>query len=210
MTLKYFIMFFLMITNTALLGRQLLRLAGCTYWTELVIALLFAFTSISVLGMLKRGSRCAHRTLALYFPANLLNFTIIYLMSGGAMMLALSALVNITGFSVAAYSLESKRDEKYARKIKKKYEKIAKELEPISKGQAKVILECVEPEVMFEKKANKPARKSKGVFVASRNAKLYHTKECTALNFLKPKNRIWLKNSEDARKKGYRKHSCVK
>jgi methylphosphotriester-DNA--protein-cysteine methyltransferase len=49
-----------------------------------------------------------------------------------------------------------------------------------------------------------------GMFVASKNSKIYHSPDCQYVKRIKDENKIFFKSAEDARKKGYTPHSCVK
>lgn len=48
-----------------------------------------------------------------------------------------------------------------------------------------------------------------GMFVASKNSKIYHLPDCKYVKRIKDENKIFFKSAEDAREKGYTPHSCV-
>jgi hypothetical protein len=48
-----------------------------------------------------------------------------------------------------------------------------------------------------------------GMFVASKNSKIYHSPDCKYVKRIKDENKIWFKSVEEAREKGYTPHSCV-
>ena len=49
-----------------------------------------------------------------------------------------------------------------------------------------------------------------GVFVASKNSKIYHLPDCSYAKKIKDENKIWFKSAKEAEKAGYSSHSCVK
>lgn len=49
----------------------------------------------------------------------------------------------------------------------------------------------------------------KGLFVASKNSKLYHWPWCAPAKKIKPENQIWFKNEAEARAAGYSPSSCI-
>lgn len=50
---------------------------------------------------------------------------------------------------------------------------------------------------------------SQGLFVASKNSKVYHWPWCAAAKKIKPENQIWFKNEAEAKAAGYLPSSCV-
>lgn len=49
-----------------------------------------------------------------------------------------------------------------------------------------------------------------GMFVASKNSKIYHLPDCNFAKRIKDKNKIWFKSAKEAEERGYSPHSCVK
>ncbi len=49
-----------------------------------------------------------------------------------------------------------------------------------------------------------------GMFVASKNSKIYHLPDCQYVKRIKDENKIWFKSAKEARERGYSPHSCVK
>ncbi|MEA1936850.1 MAG: hypothetical protein U9N04_01940 [Patescibacteria group bacterium] len=49
-----------------------------------------------------------------------------------------------------------------------------------------------------------------GMFVASKNSKIYHLPDCQYAQRIKDTNKIWFKSAKEAREAGYSPHSCVK
>jgi len=48
-----------------------------------------------------------------------------------------------------------------------------------------------------------------GMFVASKNSKIYHLSNCQYVKRIKKENKIWFKSVEEAGGKGYSPHSCA-
>jgi len=49
-----------------------------------------------------------------------------------------------------------------------------------------------------------------GMFVASKNSKIYHLPDCQYVKRIKDANKIWFGSAKEAREAGYSPHSCVK
>ena len=49
-----------------------------------------------------------------------------------------------------------------------------------------------------------------GMFVASKNSKVYHLPDCQYAKRIKDENKIWFKSTKEAEETGYEPHSCVK
>ncbi|MEA2036927.1 MAG: hypothetical protein U9O94_05425 [Nanoarchaeota archaeon] len=49
-----------------------------------------------------------------------------------------------------------------------------------------------------------------GKYVASKRGSTYHAPKCDWAEKIDKKNRVWLESDSDAKKKGYKKHSCLK
>ncbi len=78
------------------------------------------------------------------------------------------------------------------------------ELDPET-PETKVLLEEYTPDKKETTKTYSP-----GKFVASKYGKTYHIPKCAWAKKIKKKSQVWLKDEEEAIKKGYKKHSCVK
>ena len=48
-----------------------------------------------------------------------------------------------------------------------------------------------------------------GMFVASKNSKIYHLPDCNYAKRIKDENKIWFKSEKEAGERGYSPHSCV-
>ncbi len=61
-----------------------------------------------------------------------------------------------------------------------------------------------------EKSAGAVSQNKTGMFVASKNSKIYHRPDCKYVNSIKEENKIWFQSAEEAQKAGYTAHNCVK
>ncbi len=62
-----------------------------------------------------------------------------------------------------------------------------------------------------EKKSENAVLQNKtGMFVASKNSKIYHRPDCKYVNSIKEENKIWFQSAEEAEKAGYTAHNCGK
>ena len=48
-----------------------------------------------------------------------------------------------------------------------------------------------------------------GKYIASKNASTYHAPKCDWAKRIKKSNQIWLDDEKEAKKKGYKAHSCL-
>ena len=62
----------------------------------------------------------------------------------------------------------------------------------------------------LKKKSNVEKTFTPGKFVASENGSVYHTPKCDWAKRISNKNKVWFNDKQEARKKGYRQHDCVK
>ncbi len=49
-----------------------------------------------------------------------------------------------------------------------------------------------------------------GKYIASKTGSTYHAPKCDWAKKIKKKNQVWLDSPEEAKKKGYKKHNCIK
>ena len=47
-----------------------------------------------------------------------------------------------------------------------------------------------------------------GMFVASKNSKIYHNPDCQYVKRIKEENKIWFQSAKEAEDKGYSPHNC--
>lgn len=48
-----------------------------------------------------------------------------------------------------------------------------------------------------------------GMFVASKNSKIYHKPDCKYVKRIKEENKIWFQSAKEAKDKGYSPHNCT-
>ena len=48
-----------------------------------------------------------------------------------------------------------------------------------------------------------------GIFVASKNSKIYHKPDCKYVKRIKEENKIWFQSSKEAEDRGYTQHNCA-
>ena len=121
----------------------------------------------------------------------------------GWLLFGVTLFLNAISFLIFASSIEKKPIEKE--------EIIEKEIEPY------VEQEPAEPEVLttypeVEKEIKPKVKKTfrPGKFIASNNSTFYHTVKCDWAKKISKNNRVWFKSKEEARKKGYKQHSCLR
>jgi hypothetical protein len=61
-----------------------------------------------------------------------------------------------------------------------------------------------------EKLENTVLQNKTGMFVASKNSKIYHRLDCKYVNSIKKENKIWFQSAKEADDKGYAAHNCGK
>ena len=144
-------------------------------------------------------------------------------------MLVLLTAANAFGLVI---SINNIKERKKAKHHEKEPKLVVEELKPeIRKRDEEKILSEVKKELEeykrkrevdeFQKEADVLARAEKtikeikktyspGKFVASSTSSKYHTPKCDWAKKIKEKNQIWFKTDAEARRKGYRKHNCLK
>ncbi len=61
-----------------------------------------------------------------------------------------------------------------------------------------------------EKSENTVLQNKTGMFVASKNSKIYHRPDCKYVNSIKEENKIFFKSVQEAQDRGYTAHDCGK
>ena len=64
-------------------------------------------------------------------------------------------------------------------------------------------------EPIEEKKEEVYTNFEPGKYIASKTGSTYHAPKCDWAKKIKKKNQVWLESEEEAKKKGYKKHSCI-
>jgi hypothetical protein len=59
-----------------------------------------------------------------------------------------------------------------------------------------------------KKPENTVLQNKTGMFVASKNSKIYHRSDCKYVNSIKEENKIWFQSAKEAEDRGYAAHNC--
>ncbi len=168
---------------------------------EFFISIIFLLTAIILVYSIYKNKIWSNKLAMAFFAANLLNIAFIFpLLSYNIMYLGLIILiVNIMGFS---YFTTRKK---------------AGIIRKIGHIELPKTVSIVEPRPAFAeyKQVTKPPKTIKktfkpGKYVASKTGTKYHSPKCDWAKRISKKNRVWLRDKAEARKKGYKKCSCVK
>jgi hypothetical protein len=93
-----------------------------------------------------------------------------------------------------------------------KEEIIEKEIEPkLKELEAKLEFEAENKEQVEIVKVKKTVQKEfkPGKFVASKTGSVYHAPKCDWAKKISKKNQVWFNTKDQAKKKGYKQHSCL-
>jgi len=173
-------------------------LTSTLFTIQAIASIILVVLGISFLMKVKDKHPNARKAGAMYFTLVLIDALFIYVALGFSIKQASIPL------AIAAIGiLLSTKAKKRRRKTKK--------AEPIP--ETKVILQDyeVKEEETTEEPKKTVAKKtySPGKFVASKFAKNYHAPKCDWAKKIKEKNQVWLKDKKEAKKKGYKPHSCL-
>lgn len=204
---KYFALLIILFLNLFTILVMGLRI---NFLGELFVFVLFLITSLIILWSVYTKKHY-ELFISLFFILSLINLWYIktafqatpYINVGfkGWLLFGLTLFLNAVGFLMFISSIEKKPIEKE--------EIIEKEIEPYVEQEPPKpeVLEQY-PEVKKEAKVKKTFKPGK--FIASNNSTFYHTVKCDWAKKISKNNRVWFKSKEEARKKGYKQHSCLK
>ncbi|MDO8741115.1 MAG: hypothetical protein Q7J54_06090 [Candidatus Woesearchaeota archaeon] len=161
---------------------------GIFIW-QLFLTVIFLISGISIMYLLLKEED-VWAWPYVYFSAVLVDVIYLYFLTGGSFMLFLLALFTIIGM-LASLNIVKKKEAK----DKDFYDAkdIVKDIE-LEPSESKYSVETYEP----------------GKYVASKNASYYHAPKCDWAEKINARNRVWLNSDEEAKKKGYKKHGCLK
>ncbi len=167
------------------------------FLSESILTALFFIAAIMILaGMLKRRA-WTYRFAAIFFILFLVNSFYMYAnVSRGVIVFSGMAVLSAIGFMISMIGIKTR----HAKRVVKRSGKHAKEEE---EKEVPVILPYG-----FEKNIKKEFKPGK--YIGSKKGTTYHIARCDWANNIKGNNRIWFNSKEDAEKKGYKAHSCVK
>ena len=170
------------------------------YIIDFFISIVFFITAIILVYSFYKGKFWANQLARLFFAASLINAAFLFrslpaeLLYLGLVLL----IVNLTGFSY--FILDRKT-------------KVIRKIKLVDLPKTISIVEEPMPSVDEYKQITKSQvnRTFKpGKFIASKTGVKYHIPKCIWAKKINSKNRVWLKDSAEAKKKGYKKCSCVK
>lgn len=163
---------------------------------ELVmIFLILVFVLIAVLNM---NRRIFWKLVFLGFLINLLNLGYLFLEFGTGIILFVCLMLACVGMGIAIMNMYS--SQRSFSKMRKVVPLKAREMIP-------------EPPEYKAETEVKPAVEKKfspGKYVVSKAGKQYHVPRCIWAKKINEKNKMWFESQEEAKKKGYTRHWCVK
>jgi len=174
------------------------------YLNELFIFVLFLIISLIILILVYNNKRHGLFT-SLFFIASLINLfyiknafygnSMINVGVKGWLLFGVTLFLNAVGFLIGVSSIKENTEEQE--------EIIEQEIEPTIK--------TAETDLKNDK--NWPSVTetfTPGKFIASKTGTVYHAPKCDWAKKISKKNQVWLKDKKEARKKGYKQHSCLK
>ena len=173
---------------------------------ELLIFVLFLIVSLIIITKVYKGNKYGLLT-ALFFIISILN--LFYIKNAlivnskvnvgvlGWLLFGITLLLNALGFIIGALSIKGAMTEE------EKEEIIEKEIEPKIKEMQEKIESNVE-------KDNVKTEFYPGKFIASKTGSVYHGSKCEWAKKISKKNQIWFQDDKEAKKAGYKQHSCLK
>jgi len=199
---RYFLLIVILGLNLFAILVQGLRI---NFLGELLIFVLFLIVSLIILTKVYKGNKYGLLT-SLFFIISLINLFYIknaffydkYVNVGilGWLLFGFTLLLNAFGFVIGTSSIKSSMTEE------EKEEIIEKEIEPKIKEMQEKIDSDVENNVKTEFYPGK--------FIASKTGSVYHGSKCDWAKKISSKNRVWFQNDQEAKKQGYKQHSCLK
>jgi len=175
------------------------------FLTGFLFLVLFLIFGLICLTALYKDFVWSYYSLMLYFALANLNLIYVYINSFHYLTIFFIGLVfNVYGLFVSLFNLSVPSVKRFVEVEVDKGSDITKERIPV-----KIVKERVpEVEVYGIKEREKKARKGK--YVASTTGSVYHSPDCEWAKKIKKENLIWFKDEREARRKGYKKHSCLK
>lgn len=156
---------------------------------ELFLLVLFLLLSTIIMVGIYKNKNWSWKIASLFFLLLLINLAFVYLQSWGIFVFSISSVVAAIGFIISVSNIAGEKKLRLPPPPIKE-EKPAEEIK-------------VEPYGQKAKKAFKP-----GKFIASTKGTVYHTPKCDWAK--KIQTPTWFDSEEEAKKKGYKPHSCLK
>lgn len=157
---------------------------------ELFLLVLFLLLSVIMMVGVYKNKRWAWKIASLFFLLLLINLAFVYLNSWGIYVFSISSLLAAIGFIISVSNIQK---EKSLTAPPPPVEEEPKEVK-----EAKVI--------PYGKKTKESFRPGK--FIASKRGAVYHKPRCDWAKRIKTP--VWFNSEAEARRKGYKAHSCLK
>lgn len=161
----------------------------------------FLFLTIAILKGIYQKKNWAWTLSAYTFAIMFANAGYLYFKTDMPLWYSMMFILTAVGFVYSIMRIRSYEEYEYL-KLRKK----------VKKGVSgnEVIVEEIKP--LKEDELLKSYKKEfvPGKFVASKTGTMYHTPKCEWAKRIKKSNRVWFNTHQEAKKAGYKKHSCLK
>jgi|TARA_B100002003_G_C14142631_1_gene549374 hypothetical protein len=209
---KYFILLIILFLNLVVILKMGLRI---NYLGELLLFVLFLISALVIIKCAYKEKAC-DKFGALFFLISLIN--LFYIKSAfvvhptinvgfkGWFLFGVTLFLNAIGFLISVALIEK------GLSSNEKEEIIEKEIEPkLKELEAKLEFEAENKEQVEIVKVKKTVQKEfkPGKFVASKTGSVYHAPKCDWAKKISKKNQVWFNTKDQAKKKGYKQHSCL-
>jgi len=150
---------------------------------QFLLSLLFLVISLFVLSGAYRHREWTWRLSGIFFVVYLLNLLLLYNKVDESLLIGSLGLVAVFGllFSIMINKCQRVRKSKPAPKV----------------------------QVINVKPSKTRKKLTPGKFLASSDGSVYHAPKCDWAKRIARKNRVWLNSKDEAKKKGYKQHSCL-
>ena len=182
-------------TFLAILFINMLVMITLAFWLkqhfifEFFLICLFVIISLIILAGIYMNHNWAWKLSSLFFIVFIVNIYYMYFNATHGVLIANgAAFLSALGFMISVASIE-------------KGEKSISEPEDTK--------EPAKSDVKVESYGTKTEFRP-GKFVASKTGSVYHTAKCDWAKKIKKQNQAWFKSEQEAKKKGYKAHNCVK
>jgi len=183
------------------------------YLAELLIFVLMGISSLIILRSVYKNEREGVFT-SLFFIIALINMFYIrnafysdpLVNAGilGRLLFGVTLLSDTFGFFIGIASMEKRISNKGKDKI------IEKEIEPKLRAMEQKLNNEMIQDSKVEPWQSVVEQFYPGKFIASSNSDYYHSPKCDWAKKIVQSRRVWFQSKEEAKKKGYKMHSCLK
>jgi len=188
---KYFTILAILFINFLVMITLAFRLKQ-HFILEFFLLVFFIIVSLIMLTGIYNDENWAYKLSSLFFIAFIVNIYFMYInATHGAIISSGAAFLAALGFLISIVSIKKKEDG---------YGEIEEPEKP-------VVPDATDEKV---KPYGVKAEFKPGKFIASKTASNYHIPKCDWAKKIKKKNVVWFNSKQEAKKKGYKKHNCVK